>query len=109
MSEAVIGEIARDVAVACSLSNEELAQRGDEVKALFSARQEVRELPDGYALRFPADEAAPRLLAFIAAERACCPFFTFELVFEPRQGPLWLRVRGPDGAKDLVREMLHGS
>ena len=40
------------------------------------------------------------------AQRACCPFFTFALVFEPQQGPLWLHLRGPAGTKEFVASML---
>ena len=65
------------------------------------------ELPDGYALRFPGDAIwAEKLIAFVVGERACCEFFTFELVFEPRQGPLWLHLRGPEGTKEVVASML---
>jgi len=46
------------------------------------------------------------LLEVIVAERACCPFFTFELIFTPDQGPLWLRLLGPEGAKEVARTML---
>jgi hypothetical protein len=45
-----------------------------------------------------------RLTAFIVAERACCPFFTFELAFGP--GGILLRVRGPEGTKQFVGEQL---
>jgi hypothetical protein len=101
------GPVAQEVPVACTLSAAEQARRGDEIAPLFWEVQETRELPDGYALRFPGDETwAARLLAFIAAERACCPFFTFALVFEPQQGPLWLHLRGPAGTKDFVASML---
>jgi hypothetical protein len=96
--------------VACSLTADEQARRGGEIATLFEERQEVRELPDGYALRFAGDDAqAARLLAFIAGERACCPFFTFALVFEPAQGPVWLQLRGPDGTKEVVAGMLAGA
>jgi len=68
---------------------------------------EARQLPDGYALRFPGEETwASRLLRFIVQERACCPFFSFELVFEPGQGPIWLHLRGPAGTTEFVTEML---
>lgn len=101
------GPMAREVPVACALSAVEQARRGDEIAPLLGERQETRELPDGYALRFPGDETwAARLLAFIAAERACCPFFTFALVFEPERGPLWLHLRGPAGVKEFVSGML---
>lgn len=99
--------IAQELPIACTLAEADRAARRDEIDGLFSGRQEVRELPDGYALRFAGEEAwAARLLGFIAAERTCCPFFTFALVFEPGQGPLWLHLRGPEGTKDVVADLL---
>jgi hypothetical protein len=101
------GPLAQDIPVACTLDATDQARRGDEIAPLFGEVQETRELPDGYALRFPGDETwAARLLALIAEERACCPFFTFALVFEPQQGPLWLHLRGPEGTKEFVASML---
>ena len=44
---------------------------------------------------FPgSEEWAFRLTEFIDFERACCPFFTFGLVFELGGGLIRLRVRG---------------
>ncbi|MBI4409686.1 MAG: hypothetical protein HY561_08265 [Gemmatimonadetes bacterium] len=40
-------------------------------------------------------------MEFILFERGCCPFLRFELEFEPG-GPLWLRIRGPEGAKEFI-------
>jgi hypothetical protein len=98
----------QEIPVACTLSDRDLALHGDEIaRTLLGGRQETRELADGYALRFPGVETwARRLLAFIEDERACCPFFTFELVFEPQQGPLWLHLRGPAGTQELVADLL---
>ena len=99
--------VAQGIPIACTLSATDQARRGDEIAPLFWELRETRELPDGYALRFPGDETwAARLLAFIAEERACCPFFTFALVFAPQQGPLWLHLRGPAGTKEFVVGML---
>jgi hypothetical protein len=95
-----------EIPVACTLTAEALVASGNEIAELFRLREEVRELPDGYAVRFPGDEdLASRLLAFVMAERACCPFFTFEITFEPGRGPIWLGLRGPEGAKDIVATM----
>ncbi len=93
-------------AVACLLSEREQAVRGDELGLkLFSRVDEVAELPDGYAYRFPAEEAwTETLLGFVAAERRCCPFLTFELAFEPHGGPFWLRLRGSAEIKRFVGE-----
>jgi hypothetical protein len=67
----------------------------------------VDELEDGYELRFPGSaEWAIKLTEFIASERECCPFFAFELALEPGTGPIRMRVRGPEGVKDLFAEMV---
>lgn len=92
--------------IACSLSQDERVERGDEVGDLFKDVEQVRELADGYAYRFPGNqEWASKLLKFIMGERSCCPFFTFELGFEPDEGPIWLHVRGPEGVKEFMQNM----
>lgn len=97
-----------EVPLACTLSDSEQVTRAGEVKDLFKYVQQVEELPDGYALRFPgSDTWANTLMQFITFERACCPFFAFGLVFEPKQGPIWLHLRGPEGVKAIIEEMLH--
>ena len=99
--------ITDEMPLACTLSATELVTRTEEVKDLFKHVQQVDELTDGYALRFPgSDTWANTLLQFIAFERACCPFFTFALVFEPQQGPIWLHLRGAEGVKAIIAEMI---
>ena len=94
---------AGETPIACTLSGSELARRGEEVSDLFKAVEQVSELADGYAFRFPGgDGVAIRLLEFTLSERSCCPFFTFELGFEPDQGPIWFRLRGGAGVKEFV-------
>ena len=102
------GELFTDeVPLACTLSESALVTREQEVKGLFKQVQQVNELADGYALRFPGDDTwANQLMQFIAFERACCPFFTFALVFEPRQGPIWLHLSGPEGVKGIIEGMI---
>jgi hypothetical protein len=95
-----------NIPIACTLSDPERARRTAELETeTFAAVLEIRELPNGYAFRFPADaEWLSRLAAFVAEERHCCPFFTFELVFEPAEGPIWLRLRGREGVKAFIAE-----
>jgi hypothetical protein len=74
---------------------------------LFSAAQEIQELPNGYAIRF-ANETG-RLMAiakFIENERLCCPFFNFGLEIEPNSGPLWLCLTGGEGVKEILQTTL---
>ena len=101
---------ATDLPIACSLPQAEQAERGELIAGeIFAGADQVDELPDGYAFRFAATEdRIAGLLRFIAAERRCCPFFTFELAFAPDHGPVWLRLRGPEGAKAVVEAMLQG-
>ena len=95
-----------DTAVACSLSEQDLARRSQELaRDLFAYAEHVDELPDGYVWRFPGDgEWHTRLLDFVASERRCCSFFRIELVFESELGPVWLTLRGPDGTKAFINE-----
>ena len=92
--------------IACLLSEREAAIRGEELaRGLFTAVEEVAELPDGYGYRFSSESSQLEpLLEFIAAERRCCPFLTFELAFEPHGGPLWLRLRGSPQVKAFIAE-----
>ena len=77
------------------------------MRGLLDRGRLVGELEDGYEFAFPEDaEWAMRLTEFIVAERSCCPFFTFELVFEPGGGEILLRVRGPEGTKQFIGEQL---
>lgn len=94
--------------ITCSLTAPERQAREQVLqREVFSGIQEVRELPDGYALRYPGDAAwVDTLAGFIRFERECCPFFTFELRCAPERGPLWLWLRGPEGVKAFVAAML---
>src|SRR6266511_3213022 len=65
------------------------------MEQMRAAIKEVKELSDGYGFRLTAE--------FIARERLCCPFFTFELVAEQEDGPLWLHLRGREGVKDFIK------
>lgn len=91
--------------IACTLAGDDQTQRAADVARIFRAVEGVAELPDGYALRFPGDAAwAETLAAFVAFERRCCAFLTFELVFAPNIGPIWLRMCGGGEIKAFVRE-----
>ncbi|HEX5439879.1 MAG TPA: hypothetical protein VFW76_03280 [Ktedonobacterales bacterium] len=92
-----------DIPVACSLTEAELEVRGGENAELFAHARAVEELADGYRFAFPAeDDGIPALLQFILAERACCPFFTFELQFPSPHQVVWVVIRGNEEAKGIV-------
>ena len=77
---------------------------------LFATAQEVRELPSGYAIRFQNEPGTFMAIAkFIENERLCCPFFNFGLEVEPNRGPLWLRLTGSEGVKEILQTTLFDS
>lgn len=96
--------------LACNLLGPELAARKEAItRELFAHADRQAELEDGFAYRFPAAEPwATKALEFVNAEKQCCPFLTFEFVFEPHDGPLWLRLRGSAAIKQFLLSELDG-
>ncbi len=95
--------------LACDLSAIDEANREAHLALaadlLWRAAEERRDLPDGYAFRFPADEYR-RVVDFIALERLCCAFFHFVLDVAPAAGPLWLSITGPAEVKTFLQSTL---
>jgi hypothetical protein len=95
----------KELPVACNLVGGERDRRREAVGGLLNTTRLAGELEDGYQFAFPADAGwAMRLTEFVVAERPCCPFFRFELVFEPGGGEILLRVSGPEGTKQFISE-----
>lgn len=93
--------------IVCTLDEVTLAARREgDIGALKAAVISTRELPDGYELTLPGDAATVRnLTEFIINERDCCRFFTFETTFAAGGGDVTLRLRGPEGTKQLLADM----
>lgn len=93
--------------LACMLTPGELSQRREKIiHALFAHATGTRELSEGFEFVFSGEETLiSSLTEFIKFERNCCPFLRFELIFEPGQGPMLLRILGMPEAKPVIREM----
>ena len=96
--------------LACDLTAIPVDAREEHVVSasqLFGTAQEVQELPNGYAIRFANEPGKFMTIAeFIEHDRLCCPFFNFGVEVEPNSGPLWLRLIGGEGVKELVQTIL---
>jgi hypothetical protein len=94
---------------ACDMTAIPAEQRGAHhalIRRLMTqAVEEIHELPDGLAFRFPAREY-DAVTEFIGRERLCCPFLTFNLDVAPDLGPLVLRLTGEDGVTAFIRAEL---
>jgi len=91
--------------VYCTLPPADLRERVAEVERTIAKKiVEVRELDDGYALRFPAEAGIVEELAhFIDFERVCCRFLNFSLRVPAGGGPIWLELTGSAEVKNFLR------
>jgi hypothetical protein len=91
--------------VCCALPEASLRARVAEIEATIAKRiAEVRELDDGYALRFRAEPGIIEDLGrFIAFEHVCCAFLDLALRVGAGDGPIWLELTGPAEAKTFLR------
>ena len=96
--------------LSCNLSALDQEQRKRHnilAKKLFPKQLEVKELPDGYGVRFPNDGSFFAALSeWMALEQLCCPFLTLSLESQRDQGPTWLKATGKNGVKDFLRAEL---
>ena len=95
--------------VACRLLPAELRRR--EATLLADVRRQVvsaHPLEDGYALLLKPDDSTIRLVAgVIEVERRCCPFLQFRLTLAQESRGLLFEMRGPDGSRELLAQVLH--
>jgi len=64
---------------------------------------EIRELPDGYALRLAPDaDTILKAAEWMTLDRLCCPFMSFALAIEAEGAAVWLRLTGRAGTKELI-------
>lgn len=71
---------------------------------LLQAIDETLELTDGYRFRLAGKRISVEdVVEWVKLESQCCPFFGFQLEWEPNAGPLWLRLKGSEGVKDFIR------
>lgn len=77
------------------------------LKEFRTAKEETRELPDGYAVRLPGSAAMVQDIAdYMAVVRLCSPYFETTLQVECEGGPVWLKLTGRDGVKELAKTEL---
>ena len=92
----------------CALSGAEQSARRQSLKqGILSKADQVRELSNGYAVRFPWSQASIEDVGnLVAFESDCCPFLRFEIHVERGRGPIWLHLSGPPGAKSMLEQEL---
>jgi hypothetical protein len=96
------------IELSCKLSTPELRRRKEAVIAHLKKQiLYTRELKNGFAYKFPgADTIIDELITFIKTERLCCKFFTFNISIAGHKSETWLKITGPQGAKDFIKTEL---
>lgn len=63
--------------------------------------EERRELPEGYALKLPAERLAA-VAELMRIERRCCGFLELRLDSKTSKTHIWFELTGPPGTKALL-------
>ena len=90
-----------------ALDQEQRKQYDTLSKDVLAKHLEIKELPDGYEIRFTNNPSLFTALSeWAALEQLCCPFLTVTLESHHDQGPIWLKATGNDGVKEFLRAEL---
>ena len=95
---------AKNLPVACSLTDSELQARRKEVLSQAKAAMiGMKETERGFIYEFSSSsERIAALANLIALEHQCCPFLSFRLTVEPGEAPVSLELSGPPGTKEFL-------
>jgi hypothetical protein len=85
-----------------ALRTKEKARYDVLIKQLAAVNPEVTELANGFVFHYPANsQNITDAAEFVAYERLCCPFLSFEILIEGED--LQLRLKGKEGVKEFIK------
>jgi hypothetical protein len=92
--------------LSCKLTTPELQERKRTVIAeLKSLVLERKEVENGIQYKFESSDRLIDLVSnFIKTERLCCDFFDFSLDVAADTAFMWLKLSGPDGTQEFIKE-----
>jgi hypothetical protein len=100
------GEETQKLMPSCSLDAKAQIERGSEVKKMLNQAKAVHEITNGYDFVFVhSTKMVTDLTEMAAFERKCCASFTWEVVEEPQEKLVHLKVFG---SKDIKPEIKSG-
>lgn len=99
--------------LACNMNVFSPAQREAHIQTtaeLIQGVESVRDVANGYEFQFPNETGIiSRIAEFISNERLCCPFLEFSLNVISNNGPISLKLTGPVGTQEFLREEFAGA
>jgi DNA-binding transcriptional MerR regulator len=90
--------------IACTLAPDALAGRLDDWQAVTATARSREPIAGGVRLRLPRDTDLAALAGLLAAEQACCAFFTFALVVTA--DAVYLDTVAPDDGRAVVHALV---
>lgn len=89
----------------CKLTSSEMQERKSTVLTSLQKKiLETKELKDGYSFKFRGnDKTINELVDFVKSERACCNFFSFNLLVTGDTSSVWFSLTGPGEAKQFIK------
>lgn len=105
-NETTMKDLKERAKMTCKLTTPELQERKRTVIAeLKSLVKERKEETNAVQYKFEATDTNIDLISnFIKTERLCCDFFEFGLFVESDSEFMWLKLSGPEGVKEFIRE-----
>jgi hypothetical protein len=103
-----MADVTPDLPIACTLDPAALkARKAGLLQELIARSHSREEQDDGISFTFAAaPDLLPLMAEVIDAERRCCRFLRFELTVQPADGPVQLRLTGPAGTREFLRDLL---
>lgn len=95
-----------DGAISCSLTSAELQERRTELKTeIFAHLIKKEEINQGFIYYFNDEEGmAENITELMLKEKACCPFFKFDLSILPFKKGIALKISGSKAVKELLQD-----
>jgi len=93
-------------AVQCSFVGEDLLERKKILKeTIFSKVLKKEKVANGYVYYFNDDsDLLASVFEHVQIEKACCPFFKFDISILPNKGGFALQISGSKEALELIHE-----
>ena len=93
-------------ALQCNLTNEKLLERKKILKEkIFSKVSKKEKKLNGFVYYFENEEILLNdALEFIQKEKACCPFFKFDISILPFDYGFAIQISGPDEVLEMLKD-----
>ena len=93
-------------AIQCNLISDDLLERKSILKEqIFLKMRSREENSDGITYYFQDDtKLLESVMEHMLIEKACCPFFKFDLSILPFDGGFALRISGSEAALEIIKE-----